>query len=160
MNEQRKIHFLTQELIPILNEVDGESKKIALEHIQACEECKRIYERAVEFDENMPTLHHSEEVELKPLKRLAQFNTGLKMLLIAIRAVILSYILFVSFKLYQMNTTDLSYIQSAIALFYIPAAIFLLVFTFTFFNRKWFLASLFSDLFIILFLSKILEFIF
>ncbi|MEO4052415.1 hypothetical protein [Solibacillus sp. CAU 1738] len=160
MNEYKKIHLLAHELIPVINDLDDEPKQIILDHIKDCDDCKGLYINTLEFDASIPTLDYSNEVELKPLKKLVQFNTGLKLLLIAIRAVILFYILYSSFSFSSVDSVDLSFIQSALFLFYTPAAIFLLIFTFTFFTKKWLWISLLTDLFLVMFLSKILQLFF
>lgn len=160
MNEYKKIHLLAHELIPVLKDLDEEPKQIILDHIKDCDECKGLYINTLKFDASIPTLDYSNEVELKPLKKLVQFNTGLKLLLIAVRAVILFYILYSSFSFSSVDSVDLSFIQSALFLFYTPAVIFLLIFTFTFFNKKWLWISLLTDLFIVIFLSKILQLFF
>lgn len=157
MNHDKKIHLLAQELIPVINDLDDEPKQIILNHIKDCDNCKDLYKNTLEFDDSMPTLEYSNDVELKPLKKLAQFNTSLKLLLIAIRGMILFYIFYSSFNFSSMEFFDASFVQSGIFLFYTPAAIFLLIFTFTFFNKKWLWISLLTDLFVILFLSQILQ---
>lgn len=157
MTHDKEIHLLAQELIPVINDLDDEPKQIILNHIRDCNECKSLYKSTLEFDDSMPTLDYSNDIELKPLKKLAQFNTGLKLLLIAIRGMILFYIFYSSFNFSSMEFFDSSFVQSGIFLFYTPAAIFLLIFTFTFFNKKWLWISLLTDLFVILFLSQILQ---
>lgn len=160
MNEFKKIHLLAHELIPVINDLNEEPKQIILDHIKNCDDCKRLYNNALEFDGSIPVLNYSNDVELKPLKKLVQFNTGLKLLMIAVRAVILFYILYSSYIFSSVDSIDFSYIQSALFLFYTPAVIFLLIFTFTFFNKKWFWISLLTDLFIVLFLSEIVQLFF
>ncbi|BAC13205.1 hypothetical protein [Oceanobacillus iheyensis HTE831] len=159
MDANTKIHLLSKELIPVINDIDNKPKQIILDHIIDCEDCRNLYNHSVEFDENMPKNNYSNDVELKPLKKLVQFNTGLKLLLIAVRAIILFYILYSSFKYYNVESVirTLDYFWSVIFLFYIPAAVFLLVFTITFFNKKWIWMSLIVDLFIIVFLGNILQ---
>lgn len=107
----------------------------------------------------MPKQDYSENVDLKPLKKLVQFNNGLKLLLVTVRALILFYIVYSSFKYYgaESVTSLLEYFKSGIVIFYTPAAIFLLVFTFTFFNKKWVWISLVTDLVIILLLDKVVQ---
>lgn len=160
MNNDKKIHLLAQELIPVINDLDDEPKQIILDHIKDCVDCKGLYNNTLKFDESIPSLDYSNDVELKPLKKLVQFNTGLKLLLIAIRALILFYILYSSFSYSSMDSVDFSFVQPALILFYTPAAIFLLIFTFTFFNRKWLWVSLLTDLFVIMFLGRILQLLF
>ncbi|MFS0875242.1 hypothetical protein [Solibacillus isronensis] len=159
MDSMKKIHLLSLELIPIINDLDEEPRQVILEHVTNCEDCKKLYDRTENFNEHMPKHDYSENVELKPLKKLVQFNKGLKLLLITVRALILFYIIYSGFKYYGAESVSslLEYIQSGIFLFYIPAAIFLLVFTFTFFNKKWVWISLATDLVIILFSAKVLQ---
>ncbi|AOV07986.1 hypothetical protein [Sporosarcina ureilytica] len=160
MNHDQKIHLLAQELIPVINDLDNEPKKIILDHMKDCAACKDLYSNTLEFEENMPALNPPDDIEVKPLKKLVQFNTGLKLLLVAIRGLILFYILYTSIRFSGTDLIDLSFVQPAIFLFYTPAVIFLLIFTFTFFNKKWLWGSLVTDLFIILFLGKVLQFFF
>lgn len=158
MDTYRKIHLLSQELIPVINDLGEEPKQIILEHIKECGDCRKLYDSAVEFDESMPKQDFSEDVELKPLKKLVQFNTGLKLLLVTVRVLILFYIFYSSFSYYNESAPLLmGQFYSGILLFYIPAAIFLLVFTFTFFNKKWIWTSLAADLVIIFLLGNIVE---
>lgn len=160
MNDDQKIHLLVQELIPIMAELDDEPKQILLGHIQSCEKCQELYRNASEFDDSMPTLEYRDHVELKPLKKLAQYNIGLKLGLVAIRGIILFYLLYASFNMYEGASVDFDFLRGGLFLFYIPAAIFLLIFTFTFFNKKWLFLSLLADLLVILLLSKILQLFF
>lgn len=159
MDAYKKIHLLSQELIPVINDLDDEPKQIILEHITGCEDCKKLYDSTEDFNKSMPKQEYSENVELKPLKKLVQFNNGLKALLITVRALILFYIFYSSFKYYdgESVTSMLEFFRSGMFLFYTPAAIFLLVFTFTFFNKKWVWISLVTDLVIIVFLEKVLQ---
>ncbi|MBD8034077.1 MULTISPECIES: hypothetical protein [Solibacillus] len=159
MDSFKKIHLLSLELIPIINDLDDGPRQVVLEHITDCKDCKNLYDSTEHFNSSMPKQDYSENVELKPLKKLVQFNNGLKLLLITVRALILFYIVYSSFKYYgaESVTSLLEYFRSGIFLFYIPAAIFLLVFTFTFFNKNWVWISLVIDLVIILFLEKVLQ---
>ncbi|GAB3068537.1 hypothetical protein [Virgibacillus ainsalahensis] len=155
-----KIHLLSQELIPVINDLDTEPKQIVLDHMKDCEECKSLYSHVVDFDDNFPELEISDEPEIKPLKKLAQFNTGLKLLLISVRAIILFYIFYSSFSYYDLASSPemiRASVQSTMFLFYLPAAVFLIVFTITFFNKKWVWISLAADLIVVLFLSNILQ---
>ena len=160
MGHNQKIHLLSQELIPVIQDMDSEPKQVVLDHIKYCEECQRLYSIAMDFDDNFPEVNISEDVEIKPLKKLAQFNIGLKLLLISVRSIILFYVLYSSFSYYDWEssaTMILATLQSGIFLFYLPAAVFLLVFTITFFNKKWVLVSFIADLTVILFLDNILR---
>lgn len=160
MKDDKAIHLLAQELIPVINDLDDEPKQIILEHIKDCDNCRYLYTNTLEFDESMPTVDYSDNVELRPLKKLVQFNTGLKILLVGIRGLILFYILYPIFSFSSIYSADFSFVQPALFLFYTPAAIFLLIFTFTFFSKKWLWLSLLTDLFIIIFLNKILQLFF
>ena len=159
MEDYQKIHLLSLELIPIIDDLDDEPKKIIFDHITDCEDCKKLYASTENFNESISKQDYTENVELKPLKRLVQFNIGLKLLMITVRALILFYIGYSSYKYYgsESVTSLLEYFKSGIFIFYTPAAIFLLVFTFTFFSKKWLWISLAIDLVIILFLDKIVQ---
>ncbi|QKY71020.1 hypothetical protein [Lentibacillus sp. CBA3610] len=159
MDAYKKIHLLSQELIPVINDLDHEPEQIILDHIKDCEDCRKLYANTVNFDENIPEPDYANDVEVKPLKKLVQFNTGLKLLLIALRAIILFYIFYSSFSYYDVESAAmiLASFQGAIFLFYMPAAVFLLVFTITFFNKKWVWTSFITDLMIIIFLDNIVQ---
>lgn len=161
MKQDRKIHLLSQELIPIINDIEDESKNIIIDHSQSCEECRELLTKEKDFNTEFSSHEISSEIDIKPLKKLAQFNTGLKALLIVVRGLILFYILYTSFQYYGAESSELmiDYFRSGLYLFYVPAAIFLIVFTFTFFNRKWLWVSLIIDLLIILFLDNIISII-
>lgn len=73
MTTSREIHLLSQELIPVLNEVDTEPKQIVLDHIDHCEVCQELYAHANEYDKQFPEADVSSDVDIKPLKKLAQF---------------------------------------------------------------------------------------
>ncbi|WP_217585497.1 hypothetical protein [Lentibacillus saliphilus] len=159
MDAYKKIHLLSQELIPVINDLDDEPRQIILEHITDCRDCRKLYDSTLNFDDSMPKQDYTEDVELKPLKKLVQFNNGLKLLLITVRALILFYIFYSSFKFYGVEsaTLMLEYFRSGIFLFYTPAVIFLLVFTSVFFNKKWVWIPLVFDFVIILLLDNIVQ---
>ncbi|WP_077604948.1 hypothetical protein [Oceanobacillus sojae] len=159
MDDQEKIHLLSQELIPIIDDLDEETKQIVLEHIEECDKCKKLYSEMVDMDKEIPEHAYDEDVEIKPLKKLVQFNTGLKLLLIAVRIIILFYISYSSFRFHDLESLDqmIAAFQGGILLFYFPAAVFLLVFTFTFFNKKWLWISLTADIIIIFLFGNILQ---
>ncbi|WP_040979378.1 hypothetical protein [Oceanobacillus jeddahense] len=162
MDDNEKIHLLSQELIPVINDLDEEPKQIVLEHIEACDECENLYAEMMDVDKEIPEHAYDKEVEIKPLKKLVQFNKGLKLLLIAVRAIILFYVTYSSFQFYDLESPGvvLQNFQGGILLFYFPAAVFLLVFTFTFFNKKWLWISLTADAIIIFLFGNMLQFFF
>lgn len=139
--------------------MNDEQKVIIFEHIRTCSDCHILYKSASEFDENMPTFNDPDPIELKPLKKLVQYNIGLNLGLVAIRAIILFYVLYTNFMFSGAGPVDYPFLQFEILFFYTPSALFLLIFTFTFFNNKWLYYSLCVDLFVILLLGKILQFI-
>lgn len=152
MEDSHKIHILSRELISVFDELEQETKEVVLEHIQDCSECRQVFNELAEG--NFPMVERSEEVEIKPLKKLVQFNHGLKWLFISIRALILFYILYSSFHFYNWELSAdaaIEYIKNTTFMFYFPAAIFLSVFTMTFFTRRWIILSILFDLGIIFF---------
>ncbi|WP_010651557.1 hypothetical protein [Oceanobacillus massiliensis] len=162
MDEYKKIHLLSQELIPIIDELDIKPKQIVLDHIEDCDACKSLYSNVFDFDNNFPEPEYSKGVEIKPLKKLAQFNTGLKLLLIAVRVIILFYIFYSSFHYIALESSRemiIASFQAGVFLFYLPAAVFLLVFTFTFFSKRWLWISLAADVVIVLLFGNILQFL-
>lgn len=162
MDDKMKIHLLSLELIPVINDLDPETKQIVLDHIEGCSDCKRLYANAIDFDERFPEAEIHHDVEIKPLKKLVQFNTGLKLLLVIVRAIILFYIIYPKIKYFisESSMMAISLIQSGIFIFYVPAVVFLLVFTVTFFNKKWSAVSLIFDILIVLFLSDLIKLFF
>ncbi|WP_232700001.1 hypothetical protein [Brevibacillus daliensis] len=161
MDAAQKIHLLSRELIPVINDLDENAVKVVLEHIHHCTECQHLYLNVMEMEENYPQAPIANEVDIKPLKKLVQFNRGLKLLLIAIRAVILLYIIYSGIQFYDWGTSAqaaISYIQSVTFLFYFPASLFLTIFTLVFFNKKWIWLSIIFDLTIILFIDRIITF--
>lgn len=152
MNDKEKIHYLTEELIPFIDDVEKETKQIMLEHMKVCESCQQLYEETVEFDQSIPMREIEQPWEIKPLKKLVQFNTGLKAMLIIVRLLMLIFIGFISFA----DINNLHYHQTLLYFFYAPASLFLLVFTYTFFQRKWLWISIAFDVFIIFILIKVI----
>ncbi|MFJ8460936.1 hypothetical protein ACIQ57_17595 [Lysinibacillus xylanilyticus] len=158
MEDSQKIHILSRELISVFDELEQETKEVVLEHIQDCSECKQLFNELA--DGSYPMLERSEEVEIKPLKKLVQFNHGLKWLFISIRALILFYIIFSSFHFYNWELSAdaaLEYIKRITFMFYFPAAIFLTVFTMIFFTKRWITLSILFDLGIIFFLDTFMS---
>lgn len=158
MEESQKIHILVKELIPVFDELEQETKEVVLSHTQVCSECQHLLNEVTE--ENYPVVEQSEEVGIKQLKKLVQFNRGLKWLFISIRALILFYIIFSAFQFYDLELSAdaaIKYIGGSTFMFYFPAAIFLLVFTMTFFTKRWMVFSILFDLGIVLFLDTIIS---
>lgn len=158
MEDSQKIHILSRELISVFDELEQETKDVVLEHTQECIECRQLFNDLA--DGSYPMLERSEEIEIKPLKKLVQFNHGLKWLFISIRALILFYIIFSSFHFYNWELSAdaaLEYIKSVTFMFYFPVAIFLTVFTMTFFTKRWVTLSILFDLGIIFFLDTFIS---
>lgn len=163
MNETEKIHILSLELIPVVDDLDESAVKVILEHITHCKECHRLYSSVMEMEEHYPKEPIPNVVEIKPLKKLVQFNRGLKLLMLGIRAVILIYILYSGFSFYDWGTSAeeaIDYIQNITFFFYFPASLFLTIFTLVFFNKRWIWFSIIFDLFIILFLDSMITLLF
>ncbi|MGE7947460.1 zf-HC2 domain-containing protein [Lysinibacillus sp. NPDC093688] len=158
MEDSQKIHILSRELISVFDELEQETQEVVLEHIQDCSECRQLFNELAEG--NYPMLERHEEVKIKPLKKLVQFNHGLKWLFISIRALILFYILYSSFHFYNWELSAdaaLEYIKSVTFIFYFPVAIFLSVFTIVFFSKRWIIPSILFDLGIIFFLDTLIS---
>src|SRR5690625_2396538 len=105
MDETNKVHLLSRELIPIINDIEPETKELVMNHIATCELCQELYANAYELDQLFPE-KETEPVAIKPLKKLVQFNKGIKWLLIMIRVGILSYAVFsaIAYLGYGMRT--------------------------------------------------------
>lgn len=160
MDEATKIHLLSYELIPIIDDIEPETKAVVMNHIATCESCQTLYASAYELDYAFPLLEKNDElVEVQPLKKLVQFNQGIKLLLIMIRVAILSYIFYsgIAYSSVVTNPDIYHYIQSSLYLFYLPAVLFLNVFTFVFLNKKWLIYSLVADVTIIFVLGFIFK---
>lgn len=158
MNEQEKIHLLTAELIPLIDDVEAETKEVMEAHIKECQSCQIIYKQMNEWEEAIPTQQTRNETEIKPFKKLAQFNRGLKVSLIAIRVVILVFL--IGLDILIMEPNNFLYLRGITIMFYAPASIFLLVFTYVFLQRRWFSLSLIADSMIIFILTFLLPTLF
>ncbi|MGM9986217.1 MAG: hypothetical protein ACI35O_03210 [Bacillaceae bacterium] len=161
MDATEKIHLLSRELVLVINDIDEDARKVVLEHIRHCTECQHLYLNVKEMEENYPQATIVNEIEIKPLKKLVQFNRSLKLLLIVIRAVILLSIIYSGIQFYDWETSAqsaINYIQNVTFFFYFPASIFLTIFTLVFFNKKWIWLSIIFDLIIILFIDSIITF--
>lgn len=158
--EEKKVHYLAQELIPIVEDLEPEAKKIVMEHIERCESCQKYYSNSYSLDNELPTKNH-EQIEVKPLKKLVQFNKGIKLLLIMVRVIILLYVILsgVLYGKWDSMSDAYPYIQTIIYIVYLPAAVFLLVFTFVFLNKKWLYSSLLTDIVIVFSLDFFLKLI-
>lgn len=159
MNDDKRVHILASELILILDELEQETKEVVLEHMQECSQCRDVYNDSLKV-EDYPTLKPSEETEIKPLKKLVQFNRSLKWLFISIRALLLFYIIYSSIHFYNWEIAAdaaIEYVKSVTFMFYFPAAVFLIVFTMTFFNKRWIAFSILFDLGVILFLDTFMS---
>lgn len=159
MKDSQKIHILSRELILIFEELEQETQEVILEHIQDCQECRQLYDEYVN-EERHPVQKREEEVGIKPLKKLVQFQRGIKWLFITIRAILLFYIIYTAFQLYDWELSAdaaIGYIKSVTFLFYFPAAIFLTVFAIMFFNKRWIVLSLLFDLGIVFFLDTLIS---
>lgn len=156
--EEKKVHYLAQELIPIVEDLEPEAKKIVMEHIERCESCQKYYSNSYSLDNELPTKNH-EQIEVKPLKKLVQFNKGIKLLLIMVRVIILLYVILsgVMYGKWDSISDAYPYIQTIIYIVYLPAAVFLLVFTFVFLNKKWLYSSLLTDIVIVFSLDFFLK---
>lgn len=157
MKEEEKIHLLVKELIIIEEDLDEEVKEIIHDHINTCDECRRLYSdvKATEI----PSIdNNSNETHIKPLKSLRKLNIGLLVFLIIVRIGILFFIFYANSSGYNFVMLE-GILQASINLFYLPSVIFLLLFTFIFFKTKIFVVSLIFDLIIIIFGSHLLTYI-
>lgn len=157
MRNDQKIHILSQELIPMIDEIEEGSRQIILDHISECEECQRLYRKVKDINDAFPTKSHSDEFEIAPLKSLVKFKLGLFIFLVLIRFSILYFIIYSGATLVSEKMQSLSLIQSYNYLFYLPVSLFLIVFTFMFFKKRIFFYFLIFDVFIILFLDNIIQ---
>lgn len=161
MDETNQIHLLTRELIPIIGDTEPETKEIVMNHIATCKSCQMLYAEANELDHIFPE-KRDESVEIKPLKKLVQFNKGIKILLIMIRVAILSYAIYsgIVFSGFIKGIDVYLHIQSIIYVLYLPASLFLLVFTFVFLSKRWLIYSIVVDLMIVFGLDFIFKLLF
>lgn len=161
MDEINQIHLLARELIPIIDDIEPETKKIVMNHIATCKSCQVLYAGANELDHAFPG-KKDEPVEIKPLKKLVQFNKSVKILLVLIRVAIISYAVIsgISFLNSAIGSSVYLYIQSIIYLLYLPASLFLLVFTFIFLSKRWLIYSIVVDVMIVFSLDFIFKLLF
>ncbi|WP_042475619.1 hypothetical protein [Bacillus ndiopicus] len=159
MHESNKIHILSQELIVMFDELEDEAQKIVHEHMKECRECQKLYDnlqmKAIVYND----FHDSDKLEIKPLKKIIHFHQGLKIMFFAVRLALISFILFTSFHFYNWELSSkaaLEFIKGAVFFFYFPSIIFLTVFAFAFFNKKWVWLLILFDFIIIFFLDVII----
>ncbi|ATP40645.1 hypothetical protein CSE16_11625 [Solibacillus sp. R5-41] len=160
MKEFEKIHILSQELIPVFDELEDASKNIILEHIEICKNCHSLYVNQLNDEDYSIPVQDKEQIEMKPLKKLVQFNRSLKGMLFVIRGALLFFILGISFIFYNWELSSdaaVEFIKNTLFLFYFPSTIFLNLFTLVFFNQKWVWLAILFDLIIILFLDTFIS---
>lgn len=158
MKESYKIHILTQELIPVFDELEQNTKDVVTEHIQECVACQQLYNEIAEG--YFPSQQCDDVTKIKPLNKLVQFNRSLKWLFIFIRVFILCCILYSAFHFYNWEVSSdaaIAYIKSTTFMLYFPAVIFLTVFTMVFLNKRWIIFSILFDLGIVLFLDTFIS---
>lgn len=68
MKEFEKIHILSQELIPVFEELDDAAKKIILEHIERCTHCHSLFVNQPKEADSYIQIEESEPIKIKPLK--------------------------------------------------------------------------------------------
>lgn len=159
MENRQKIHLLSRELVPVIDDLDENAKNVVLEHIDYCTDCQKLYSNVNEMEKDYPQAPIPNQVEIKPLKKLVQFHRGLLFLMLAIRSLILIYIFYSGIHFYNWETSEesaIQYTQSVTFLFYFPASLFLSIFTYVFFERKWIWLSIIFDLIIIFFIGRII----
>ena len=71
MNKQDKIHILSQELIPVMDDLDEEARNIVLEHMQHCKKCQNFYWEIAEIDENALQTPFPDEVEDEAVEEIS-----------------------------------------------------------------------------------------
>ncbi|KYG28242.1 hypothetical protein [Alkalihalobacillus trypoxylicola] len=159
MKEEEKIHILSNELIPILDELEKEAKDIVLEHMNECSDCQRLYNEIINDETPFPKYQQMESREIAPFKKLLQFNRGLKWLFISIRIIIIFLIVFSALSFYNLELSAqaaMDYIKAGTFMFYFPTMIFLNILSIVFFNKKWLWYFILFDLMIVLFLDRII----
>ncbi|SEN93311.1 hypothetical protein SAMN04488134_102318 [Amphibacillus marinus] len=156
MNDQQKIHILSQELVGMIDELDHDAKQIVLDHISGCHECQQLYHQRLTNVGNPSGTIIVEPKQPEPFKKIIQFNRNLKLVMFLVRTFIVVCILYTSFYFYNWDLAGLAaieYIKNTVFLIYFPAIIFLTIFTMTFFNKKWFMLFILLDFIIIFFLD-------
>ncbi|MBT2218658.1 hypothetical protein KK120_23160 [Virgibacillus dakarensis] len=154
MNEyEKKIHKLCKELIPVFDDLDTETQEIINEHIHCCSECDNMLDKRDFFNTTIENTENneSEDIDIMPLKKLVHINIGIRLLLFLMRILVLFVLSFNSLRFHDFgDALAIQTFQTGAFLFYLPTAIFLLVFTWTFLNKKWIIYSLIVDLVILL----------
>lgn len=150
MDEMKQIHLLSRELIPVIDDIESDAQEVVMNHIATCKSCQKVYADVKEFDHIFPK-KEEESIEIKPLKKLVQFNKWIKLLLIMIRVGILSYAIYsgVYFLGFIEGIDVYLHIQSILYMFYLPSSLFLLAFTFVFLSKRWLIYSIIVDVMIV-----------
>ena len=159
MNEFQKIHTLSQELILIYEELERDAQQIVTEHMEQCEACKRLFENREDEAVGFTPLPVNKEEAIKPFKKLLHFKWSLNLMLIAIRVVFLVLIVYTSIMFYDWDLSAkaaVDYVQYTVFLFYFPGVLFLNIFTFVFFHKRWVWLFVLFDLVIILYLDTMM----
>lgn len=158
MKESQKIHILSQELIVMFDDLENEAQAIIVEHIDQCNECSELYKGMKEDFSFSPAIENEEII--KPFKKLIHFQNTLKTMFITIRIALLLLIIYTSFSFYDWELSAqaaIEYIKYTIFLFYFPSIIFLNLFNYIFFTKRWLSIFLIFDLIVILFLDTIIS---
>ncbi|SFG62246.1 hypothetical protein SAMN05216353_16512 [Halobacillus alkaliphilus] len=148
---EKKIHKLSQELIPVFDELDTETKEIIKEHAQYCSECDHMLDKREVMDAEMESAGDNEgkESTIKSLKKLIHNNSGIGIMLFLVRVLVLAVISYNSLRFQNFEDVVQTF-QGGTFLIYLPTAIFLLIFTWTFLNKRWILYSVVADLVVLL----------
>ncbi|MCA1012818.1 zf-HC2 domain-containing protein [Halobacillus halophilus] len=152
MNEyERKIHKLSQELIPVFDELDAETKEIIQEHARHCSECDRMLNTGDFMDTETEKTEDGErdDAPIQPLRQLVHINRGIRVMVFLIRILVLGVISYNSLRFQEFGDVVRTF-QAGTFLIYLPTAIFLIAFTWTFLNKKWVFYSIVADVIILL----------
>lgn len=154
MNDyEKKIHKLSQELIPVFDELDTETKEIINEHAEQCSVCDNVLDKRETLDVEMGNVEDDGDVDtpIQPLRKLVHINRGIRTMLFLIRVLVLSVVALNTLRSHNFSEgLAIQTFQFGTLFFYLPTAIFLLFFTWIFLEKRWTVYSLMADIVILL----------
>lgn len=154
MNNEKKIHILVKELIPLYDELEEETQKIIQEHMQYCSECEeQIKGEHLIFVPEEKEILESQDIQqvIQPFKELYYFKTMIFTLLFLARIIILALIVSVS----TYSSLYPGKLGGYLVLYYFPFVAISNSITYLFYRRGWLWLLLTFDILVFLFLRQI-----
>ncbi|SFL72607.1 hypothetical protein SAMN04487943_103299 [Gracilibacillus orientalis] len=157
---KQEIHQLVQELIPLYDEVDKESKIIIDKHVENCAECKTSFDQ---FEDNFKELRGDSDTNLhmkdniKPFKLLNRFKISIFFVLIVARLAIIGLVIS---TWASSHDHSFSMLVANLVFYYFPFVGIVNSVIFIFYRGKFFWTVLIWDLIVLMFLDDILKLFF